>query len=200
MRKFLTLILLQILFVQCTSDANELSKKERDHAITELSRSKKNLLNTIDGLSDEQLHFKSDETSWSIAECIEHLTLFVDEVFVILEESLALPASPERRKDVKFSDEELMALVQDRTNKTKTQEEFEPNNMYGDQAETISMYKDKLEKHIDYLQNTNDDLRNHFVNFGTVDAYQIFLYMAAHTNRHIEQINEIKNNINFPNN
>lgn len=197
MKKFLFL-LVPLLFIQCSSDNSMLSDKERSFAITQLNTSKNELLNTIEGLNDEQLHFKNDEGSWSIAECTEHITIFVDEVFEILEESLELPANPDRQKDVKFSDDELITFIQNRTDKTKTNEEFEPNKIYGNHAATIKTYLQKLEKHIDYLKVTKDDLRNHYVNFGTVDAYQIFLYMAAHTNRHIAQIKEVKNNKKFP--
>lgn len=189
-----------IIFIQCVDDTTELLKKERDFAIEQLNTSKSNLLNAISNLSEVQLNFKNDEASWSIAECIEHITIFVNEVFEILEESLELPANPERRKDVKFSDTELITFIQDRTNKNKTNEEFLPHKKYGNHTNTIKTYTQKLEKHINYLKTTKDDLRNHYVNFGTVDAYQIFLYMAAHTNRHIAQIKEIKNNTNFPKN
>ncbi|EZH75687.1 hypothetical protein ATO12_02540 [Aquimarina atlantica] len=191
-------LLIALVFIQCSNDTSTLSEKERNFAITQLNTSKETLLSTIDGLSDAQLHFKEDDTSWSIAECTEHITIFVDKVFEILEESLELPANPERRKDVKFSDKELIAHVQDRTNKTKTDEDNEPNNIYGDHDATIKAYKQKLDEHINYLRTTNDDLRNHYVNFGSVDTYQIFLYMAAHTNRHIAQIIEIKSSVNFP--
>ncbi len=199
MRKILMLLLI-LVFIQCADDTIELSNKERDFAIELLNTSKSDLLNTINNLSDVQLNFKNDKASWSIAECTEHITIFVDEVFEILEESLELPANPERRKDVKFSDTELITFIQDRTNKNKTNEEFLPHKKYGNHRNTIKMYTQKLEKHINYLKTTKDDLRNHYVNFGTVDAYQIFLYMAAHTNRHIAQIKEIKNNTNFPKN
>ncbi len=198
MRKLI--ILSALLFIQCSSDNSILSDKERDFAITQLQISKDNLLNTLKDVSEEQLHFKNDEASWSIAECTEHITIFVADVFNILEESLELAANPERRKDVKFSDEELMLRVQDRTNKTKTEEDYKPHKIYGGQTATISVYTETLKKHIDYLKITKDDLRNHYVNFGSVDSYQIFLYMAAHTNRHIAQIEEIKNSINFPKN
>ena len=93
-----------------------------------------------------------------------------------------------------------MLRVQDRTNKTKTEEDYIPHKIYGGQTATISVYTETLKTHIDYLKITKDDLRNHYVNFGSVDSYQIFLYMAAHTNRHIAQIEEIKNSINFPKN
>lgn len=197
MRKILFLLLF-LPFIQCSNVKNELSKTERDFAITELRTSKDKLLNTLKGLNYEQLHFKINEVSWSIAECTEHITIFVDKVFEIVDESLELPANPERRKDVKFSDKELITFIQKRENKTKTQEDYRPNKIYGNHSTTVKTYEKSLEKHINYLQFTKDDLRNHYVNFGTVDTYQIFLYMAAHTNRHILQIEEVKNNINFP--
>lgn len=199
MRILLTLLIL-LLFIQCTDDTTQLSKKERDFAITQLNNSRDNLLSTVNGLSEAQLNFKSDTTSWSIAECTEHITIFVDGVSEILEESLELPANPERRKDVKFSDEELIALVQDRSNKTKTEEEYQPHKTYGNSIATLDIFNQKLDQHIKYLKTTRDDLRNHYANFGTVDTYQIFLYMGAHTSRHIAQINEIKNHVNFPKN
>ncbi|MDT7833299.1 DinB family protein [Flavobacteriaceae bacterium S356] len=197
MRQICTLFI-ALLCIQCANDTNQLSEKEREFAIEELNKSRNNLLKSIANLNAIQLNFKSDTTSWSISENTEHVTLFIDEVFEILEESLELPANPERRKDVKFSDKELIDFIQNRANKNKTLEDFEPRSTYGDHVETVNILEKKLAKHINYLKTTKDDLRNHYVNFGTVDAYQIFLYMAAHTNRHVAQIKEIKNHINFP--
>ena len=195
-----TLILIFILFIQCTSSDKELTKAERDFAINELNGSKENLLNAIDGLSEIQLNFKIDRASWSIAQCIEHLVILENEISDVLRESLELPADPERQKDLKFTDKELIAHVSNREHKGKTQEDFEPHGKYVDHNSTIKEFKVKREKHINYLKKTRDDLRNHFANFGSIDAYQIFLYMSAHTNRHVQQIMEIKNNKNFPNN
>ncbi|WP_106794977.1 DinB family protein [Aquimarina sp. Aq78] len=190
-----------ILLVQCTSTSNnELTKEERNFAINELTNSKNNLLSIVDGMNEAQLNYKSDESSWSIAQCTEHITIFENQVFEILEESLELPANPERREGVKNTDKELMARILDRTDKAITQEDLEPNRTYGNHNSTIEEFIAKREKHINYINTTKDDLRNHFMAFGTVDAYQIFLYMSAHTERHIEQIKEIKENINFPKN
>lgn len=189
-----------LLCIQCTQNKTVLTEQERSFAITELDNSKDSLLQSLKGLNDAQLYFKSDENSWSIAQCVEHLTLFSTELFEILDESLELPSNPERRKDVKFSDKELITYIQDRSSKATTEEDFTPKNTYENHAATLNVYLDNLDKHVNYLKNTKDDLRNHYVNFGTIDTYQIFLYMAAHTLRHIEQIKEIKNNSNFPKN
>ncbi len=199
MRKILIPFL--VLFIQCsTTSRNELTKEERDFAINELNSSRDNLLSAVDGLNEAQLNYKGGETSWSIAQCAEHITIFENQVFEILEESLELPANPERREGVEYTDKELMARIIDRTDKTKTQEDLEPSGKYGNHSSTVKEFIEKRKKHINYIKTTKDDLRNHFANFGSIDAYQVILYMSSHTNRHIQQIKEIKNNANFPNN
>jgi hypothetical protein len=51
-----------------------------------------------------------------------------------------------------------------------------------------------------YAKTTDADLRTHIVQapFGTVDAYQILLVMAAHSARHTAQIREVESNPNYP--
>ncbi|WP_109852271.1 DinB family protein [Aquimarina sp. AU58] len=194
------LIILFVLLVNCSVSNTKLTPVERDFAINELNNSKGNLLDILNGLSEAQLNFKINKSSWSILQCTEHITILENEVFEILKESLELPSDPERRKDLKFTDKELIAHVHNRTEKTKTQKDFEPIGKYGNHKTTIAEFKTKREQHINYIKTTEDDLRNHFANFGSIDLYQVFLYMSSHTNRHIEQIKEIKNDKNFPKN
>ena len=58
-------------------------------------------------------------------------------------------------------------------------------------------YRGKL---IDYVKNTDADLRNHvaILPFGSFDCYQMILFIAAHSNRHTQQIEEVKADANFP--
>jgi hypothetical protein len=50
------------------------------------------------------------------------------------------------------------------------------------------------------LKTTQDPLRHHFgqYNVGTIDAYQGLVLLAAHGQRHVLQILEIKQHPNFP--
>ena len=43
-------------------------------------------------------------------------------------------------------------------------------------------------------------MRNHVgqTPMGALDAYQIVLMISSHTNRHVQQINEVKADPNFP--
>jgi hypothetical protein len=52
------------------------------------------------------------------------------------------------------------------------------------------------------VQGTDEDLRMHVgkMPFGKIDAYQMVLMIAAHTNRHTQQLNEVKADPNFPKN
>lgn len=120
------LMILFVLLVNCSVSNNKLTPVERDFAINELNNSKGNLLDILDGLSEAQLNFKINESSWSILQCTEHITILENEVFEILKESLELPSDPERRKDLKFTDKELIAHVHNRAEKQKPKKILNP--------------------------------------------------------------------------
>jgi len=65
----------------------------------------------------------------------------------------------------------------------------------------VADFKQKRAQHIEYIKSTTEDLRDHIVEtpFGSVDCYQLFLLIASHSNRHMQQIDEIKATEGFPN-
>jgi hypothetical protein len=91
-------------------------------------------------------------------------------------------------------------MTEDRSQKVKTGEAFEPSGKYGSLEETVEEFKAKRKDHIEYVQNTQDDLRNRYqeLPFGTVDAYQILLFMSGHTERHVQQMEEVMDDMDFP--
>jgi len=58
----------------------------------------------------------------------------------------------------------------------------------------------KIKKLILFVKDTKKDLRNHVsvLPIGTYDAYQFILLNSAHSNRHIQQIEEVKIMMAFP--
>ena len=178
----------------------QLTKKERAFAVHHLSDSRNFLLKELNGLTEGQLNYKSSSSSWSIAECLDHLTRFENAIFDVLKESLALPANPDMRQNIRITDEQILEITADRSQKQTTLDEFVPNGQYGNYKATLTEFKTKRDKHIEYIKTTTDDLRNHFSNGGATDAYQLFLYMSGHTRRHALQIKEIKSLKDFPNN
>ena len=177
-----------------------LTDAERELAVKEMSKSHDHFLNTLEGLSEAQLNYKITDDSWSIAECAEHIAISENMIFGMLQSSLNNEADPSKRAEVKFSDEQLIAMIEDRSTKVKTGEAFEPSGKYGSYEETVEEFKNKRKEHIDYVKSTKDDLRNRYqqLPFGTIDAYQILLFMSGHTERHINQMEEVMDDEDFP--
>jgi nucleoid-associated protein YejK len=119
----------------------------------------------------------------------------------MMEGALKGPATPDKRSEVKMTDEQVVAALESRENKVKTFAPFEPKNTpFKTLDEAITSFKDLRAEHIKYMKTTTEDLRNHMVQmpFGTLDCYQLCLMMTAHTERHRKQIEEVKANPNFP--
>ncbi|MCZ6694651.1 MAG: DinB family protein [Bacteroidetes bacterium] len=196
------LVICQVMFLtSIVSNAqNELTKIERKKAIDHLKSSQTDLLRTVKGLSEDQLNFKSSEESWSIAECMEHLAISETALFGLAQQSLQEEADPSKRSGLPFSDDQVLALITDRSQKVKTQAPFEPKGNFGSYQGSVDEFKTKRKSNIKYVKSTTDDLRNHYFEFpfGLVDSYQVVLFMSGHSVRHTKQIKEIMAQESFP--
>ncbi len=95
----------------------------------------------------------------------------------------------------------LSGIIEDRSHKVQTAEQFKPvHSPYKTLDEALNAFNANRDSLIAYANTTKDDLRNHIaiMPFGKVDAYQIILMISAHTNRHTQQLNEVKAGPNFP--
>lgn len=198
--KTLAIYLLAFSLVGTGLSLLKLTEEERKMAIDHLTETKENTMDLVEDLSDEQLNFKPSEDAWSIAECVEHLAISEHAFAERLQGSLQVMADASRRGEVKMTDGQLLGLITDRSQKVQTSPSFEPGGKFGDFEETLEAFEQKREEHIDYVKNTEDDLRNHYgqLPFGTVDAYQMILFMSGHTERHNQQIEEIMEHPDFP--
>ena len=185
-----------------TINNTSLSKQERKSAINLMKDTRTALLKSIRGLSDEQLNFKAGPDRWSIKECMYHIAISEKNLWGMMEMNMKSPANPEKRTEIKVSDEDLIRMVEDRSKKVKTMEPFEPKNTpYKSMDDALMAYKDMRAEHIKYMKSTTEDMRNHVVSgmpFGSIDCYQFCLFMAAHNNRHMQQIDEVKADPKFP--
>ena len=103
-------------FAQTTKESQTLSQHDRDFAIDQLQASRKDFLNAVDGLTPEQLNFKAAPDRWSIAECAEHITISEDFIGGMIKgQFLKGPATPEKRAEVKVTDEQILKGVPDRS-------------------------------------------------------------------------------------
>ena len=198
---YVLLTLLVVTGLAGTIRDTTLSKKERKFAADHLKDTKSEVLRSVEGLSSAQLNFKSADDRWSVKECVYHIALAERNLWNMLESSMSTQANPEKRSEIKVTDDQIIKMVEDRSTKVKTTEPFEPKNAtWKSVDEALTDFKNQRNDHIKYLKNTTEDMRNHVVQmpFGSIDCYQLCLMMSAHSDRHTQQINEVKSDPNFP--
>lgn len=195
------LTLLVITGLAGTINDNSLSKVERKSAISLMKETKADALKSVRGLSEAQLNFKAAADKWSVKECMYHIAISEKNLWDMMEATMKAPANPEKRSEIKTTDEQLVKMMEDRSFKVKTVSAFEPvNTPYKSLDEAIDAFKSRRAEHIKYMKSTTEDMRNHVVQmpFGWLDCYQLSLMMASHSNRHTQQINEVKADPAFP--
>jgi hypothetical protein len=202
-RKYGYLLLLFIVFsgLAGTPTDNSLTKKERKFAADHMKTTKTDVADAVKGLTESQLNYKASADKWSVKECVYHIAISEKNLWGMLEASMKAAATPEKRSEVKMTDEQVLKMIQDRSAKFKTFETFEPKNTpYKSLDEALNDFKTTRAAHIKYIKATSEDLRNHFVQlpFGWLDCYQFCLFISAHSNRHTQQMNEVKADAGYP--
>lgn len=182
--------------------AETLSRGERDFAMSHLHASRKLFLDAVAGLTEAQWKFKAAPDRWSIAECAEHITLSEDAIFQlvtgkILKSEPAAGNTPATRKD----DEELVAMIRDRSQKANAPEFLKPSGKWPTKEALTEHFKRSRDRNIEFVTTTQEDLRRYATPHPVrkqMDAYQWMLLIAAHAERHTAQIEEVKAHPEFP--
>ena len=194
MKPFIIILFLSFMSYQTIAQEKTLSPLEREKAIQLLQQTEAGVFDAVKGLSPEQLNYKPAADKWSVAECIKHIAAAEKVLWAMAEPALNQPPNPEKRAEIKFGDDDLVKAVEDRSHKSKTFDALEPaNSPYKTVAEALEAFKANREKLIAFVKNTDADLRNHVLVLpvGTYDCYQFILLIAAHSNRHTQQIREV---------
>jgi hypothetical protein len=201
MKRLLLLLPLLILLSFSTTDTT-LTKEEKEYATKHLKETEQGVFDAVKGLSEAQLKFKDSAHKWSVEDCVKHIAISEQNLWGVVAELLKKPANPEKRTDIKVTDEQLVKMIADRSNKAQAPEPFKPQNTpYKSTEEALVSFKENRDKLISYIKETNEDFRNRVSPFGNgsnFDAYQIVLLISAHSNRHTLQIQEIKSHAGFP--
>lgn len=201
MKKICILLITASLFSFTTAGDITYSKKDKKFAISYLKETRDRLEKDIKGLSDAQLNWKASDSTWSIANCIEHIALSEKNLFDAAMPSLKEAANPARRSEMKYTDEQLIKIVTDRSFKAKAPEGFRPSGQFGDAHGALNAFLERRQNTINFFKTNKDDLRNHFIAnpfLGTIDTYQGLIFMTGHTLRHTLQVEEIMANPSFP--
>jgi len=193
------LALVCVLLFGFATRAQELTQAEKDKALVYLESTKNDVLDATKNLSPAQWNFKAAPDRWSIAECMEHIAAAEDYIRGAVESGvMKAPAVPGR--DIAAIDAGIIANVPERKNKVQAPEAIKPTNRFGSPQAAIDHFVESRATTETFLK-TTPGLRDHAADSPTGqkwDAYQFILLIAAHSERHTNQIKEVKADPNYP--
>jgi DinB superfamily len=179
--------------------AQDATPADKEKALAALETSKKGVLDATKGLSQAQWNFKAAPDKWSVAECMEHIAAAEDFIRgMVVENVMKAPAAPDR--DIAKIDAGILAMVPDRTNKVQAPDPLKPTSRFGSPEGSLKHFVESRATTEEFLKKT-PDLRGHAAENpmgGKWDAYEFILLIAAHSERHTKQIEEVKANESFP--
>lgn len=165
--------------------------------MSELHASRKQLVDAASALSAAQLSWKAADDKWSIADIVEHVTATEPFLFNFYQQTAKTAADPAKKSP--RTDMEVLKGVQNRDTKIQAPEPLKPAKVFPTTTAALAAFKERRDTTITFVHTTQDQgLRNKVVTYLEMDAYQMFLMIAGHTQRHVEQINEVKASPGFP--
>src|SRR5579872_1490328 len=197
--KTIRILPLLVLTMTLRLSAAPMSDTDREHLLVHFQMTTQMVAEQVKGLSPAQLEYRASPDRWTIRECISHLAVAEPDYWRELMDSVKAPADMKDKKST-ATDADIMWYGIDRVVHTKTGGGHEKVDTYKDLNEAIGKFEALRVTMMDYIKTTNDDLRAHsFGEYGeTIDCWQWMLEISTHSERHIQQIREIKNDPGFP--
>lgn len=181
--------------------------RESDRAalLHHLDDSRDALAQAVRGLTLQQLHFKPDSGSWSIAEVVEHLAIYEEVYQWEYLFTLRQPPQAHYLDSARAADSVFLSL-RDMPGKHEALAFALPRGKYGDFENTWKGFLLTRAATTTMIAHNKANLRQYFSLrpskglFGSRwrDAHQVLLVNAAHVYRHLEQIRRIKAHPGYP--
>jgi uncharacterized damage-inducible protein DinB len=170
---------------------------ERERAAAYLMDTRENLLRTARNLSPTQLQYKPAPDRWSVAECLEHIT--VTEAFILGNINKTLQQAGASSTPA-MGDDGMVGMVVDRANRIKGPEFLMPTGRWPHE-QLLGEFEAARKLTAEFVGATDAQLRQHAFPhplFGPLDCYQWLLLIGAHGERHRAQAEEVMADAGFP--
>jgi hypothetical protein len=176
----------------------QLTDSERTRVQTDLTTAGDRVLSVARALSPAHLRFRSRHDRWSIIEIIEHLSIVDSLVLGQVIEIIATDCQP-KESAWKGRDDFLVSQVRSRQPALTAPEIIAPHGELEPGA-TLDRFESGRSRICEFIRTTTAPLRNYCFPhpvLGSLDCYQWLLCSGAHYERHLEQINEIREGPDF---
>ena len=172
-----------------------LTPEERSAAVAELEASRRRLLGALEGLTEEEWRSRPSPDRWSIADCAEHITAAELPLPKFMAVSATTEPSEPLRREIRGKDDFVRRFLRDRSRRDEAPERIRPKGRFATREDTVRAFEERRAANLAYVRETSDPLRDRFAPHpfaGVIDGYQWVLFLAAHTDRHAEQIEKIR--------
>ena len=175
------------------------TEADKTFLLRNLERTRDEVIKETDKLTPVQWTFKENDTSWSIAQVVEHLGLY--ERTFLHEGAVILQSKPEPDLAVTArSDSSYLAWMNEPQHHVANKNHIPLGLMTGKDNLIFFLYGRNLI--IDFIRTTKADLKAYYT-YRSGDEkrrslHALYVVHFGHTDRHLRQIRRIKQNTNFP--
>jgi hypothetical protein len=171
-----------------------LTADERALLIERLEASRERVRELLNASSEDALKHSPADGGWTPLECAEHLVLSEEALMRMIRHDI-LSAAPNSALPLELQgrDGAVVAAMNDRSRRTETFEFLVPRGTYETGAFVLDAFLARRAATIDFVRGTKLPLHYHAApleGLGLLDAYHWMLLIAAHTDRHVEQMRE----------
>jgi uncharacterized damage-inducible protein DinB len=175
-----------------------ISAAEREFVLKLLHQAREELLRMMEGLSSEQLVYRSEPGRWSVADNVEHVVVVEKRLVGAIERLLNEP--PDLVTQSVWNDQEVLRRIGTVVERAQAPESALPTSRWPAE-QLLQEFETARKSTHDFASSTNGDLRHHFIRhplFGYFDCYQFLLLIGAHSQRHTRQAESVVASPNFP--
>lgn len=166
---------------------------ERTEILEHLQQSKTDLLTAVEDISNEDFMKKPSDDIWSIAEVVEHLVLIDESLYKgILHKAENIPdTTPETTPNEKI----LHIVPNPKYGKVVAPKHLTPQAIYNSKEEALMAFSTSRDRIENFTKTTDLPLERiafrHFA-LGLLNGKNWLVFIAAHCQRHINQIRNLK--------
>jgi hypothetical protein len=162
---------------------------EKVQLIAALEQSAKHYLEVLTSVPESAAGVKLSDGSWSILQVAEHVAAVEHRMLRAIQSGSEKTSPPNFELDAKIA-----GAVKNRESKLQSPEMVVPKGRWFTLAECTDVFKQNRAKTLEFVR-TAENLRGKSILhpiLGEIDGCQVMLVMAAHPERHVGQIEEIK--------
>ncbi len=167
---------------------------DREQLLRFLNASRKKLVESTEGLTDEQVKMRPAEGRWSVLECVEHAALVEDAMFNTLTTKM-VPAETEHDRT---REQSIIRGTTDRSRKIDAPDGVRPAGKFATLADALAHFERSRAHTIEYVSTCDLDLRGQTVShprLGALSGQEFMIILALHPARHALQILDVRESL-----